>query len=46
MHGFSQRLPVDWFQERLAAEATHYQFPMLVQRLRVERAVPQCEWVE
>lgn len=24
MHGFSQRLPVDWLREHLAAEATHY----------------------
>lgn len=28
--GFSQRLPVDWVREHLAAEATHYLFPMLV----------------
>jgi hypothetical protein len=34
MHGFSQRLPVDRLQEHLAAEATHYLFPTLVQRLR------------
>lgn len=33
MHGFSQRLPVDWLQAHLAAEATHYLFPTLVQRL-------------
>lgn len=33
MHGFSQRLPVDWLKEHLAAEATHYLFPTLVQRL-------------
>lgn len=33
MHGFSQRLPVDWLQEHLAAEATHYLVPTLVQRL-------------
>ncbi|MFD7288771.1 hypothetical protein [Streptomyces sp. NPDC059863] len=32
-HGFSQRLPVDWLREHLAAEATHYLFPTLVQRL-------------
>lgn len=32
IHGFSQRLPVDWLQEHLAAEATHYLFPTLVQR--------------
>lgn len=31
--GFSQRLPVDWLQEHLAAEATHYLFPTLVHRL-------------
>ncbi|MEU9197031.1 hypothetical protein [Streptomyces hundungensis] len=34
MHGFSQRLPVDWLQGHLAAEATHYLFPTLVQHLR------------
>lgn len=27
LHGFSQRLPVDWLQEHLAAEATHYLYP-------------------
>jgi len=32
--GLSQRLPVDWLQEHLAAEATHYLFPTLVHRLR------------
>ncbi|WP_329385057.1 hypothetical protein [Streptomyces sp. NBC_01716] len=31
--GFSQRLPVDWLQEHLAAEATHYLFPALVHQL-------------
>ncbi|MET9558388.1 hypothetical protein [Streptomyces sp. NPDC006645] len=33
LHGFSRRLPVDWLQEHLAAEATHYLFPTLVHRL-------------
>ncbi|MER5184815.1 hypothetical protein ABT009_42115 [Streptomyces sp. NPDC002896] len=33
-YGFSQRLPVDWLQEHLAAEATHYLFPTLMHRLR------------
>ncbi|MFE9573593.1 hypothetical protein ACFYMW_34540 [Streptomyces sp. NPDC006692] len=33
IHGFSQRLPVDWLREHLAADATHYLFPTLVQRL-------------
>ncbi|MFB6982322.1 hypothetical protein [Streptomyces scopuliridis] len=32
--GFSQRLPVDWLREHLAAEATHYLFPALVHGLR------------
>ncbi|WP_310725935.1 hypothetical protein [Streptomyces sp. N2A] len=32
--GFSQRLPVDWRQEHLAAEATHYLFPTVVHQLR------------
>ncbi|MFD0035264.1 hypothetical protein ACFVJK_45140 [Streptomyces sp. NPDC127172] len=40
MHGFSQRLPVDWLQEHLAAEATHYLFPTLVQHLRHRPEVP------
>lgn len=31
--GFSQRLPVDWLREHLAAEGTHYLFPILVHRL-------------
>ncbi|MEU1081598.1 hypothetical protein ABZ368_15360 [Streptomyces sp. NPDC005908] len=31
-HSLSQRLPVDWLQEHLAAEATHYLFVTLVQR--------------
>ncbi|MGW1789133.1 hypothetical protein ACWCO0_00615 [Streptomyces tubercidicus] len=43
MHGFSQRLPVDWLQEHLAAEATHYLFPRLVQRLRHRPEVP-LQW--
>ncbi|WP_407287196.1 hypothetical protein [Streptomyces sp. BP-8] len=33
-YGFSRRLPGDWLQEHLAAEATHYLFPTLVHRLR------------
>ncbi|MFE2034474.1 hypothetical protein ACFXBB_14695 [Streptomyces scopuliridis] len=32
-YGFSRRLPVDWLHEHLAAEATHYLFPVLVHRL-------------
>lgn len=40
MHGFSQRLPVDWLREHLAAEATHYLFPTLVQRLTHRPEVP------
>ncbi|MGW8556130.1 hypothetical protein [Streptomyces tubercidicus] len=43
MHGFSQRLPVDWLRENLAAEATHYLFPALVQRLRHRPEVP-LQW--
>ncbi|MFB7455252.1 hypothetical protein [Streptomyces sp. NPDC056188] len=43
MHGFSQRLPVDWLREHLAAEATHYLFPTLVQRLRHRPEVP-LQW--
>ncbi|MFC9501814.1 hypothetical protein [Streptomyces sp. NPDC056982] len=43
MHGFSQRLPVDWLQENLAAEATHYLFPTLVQHLRHRPEVP-LQW--
>ncbi len=43
MHSFSQRLPVDWLQEHLAAEATHYLFPTLVQRLRHRPEVP-LQW--
>jgi hypothetical protein len=33
MHRFSRRLPVDRLREHLAAEATHYLLPTLVQRL-------------
>ncbi|MFB6560768.1 hypothetical protein ACFCYH_18135 [Streptomyces sp. NPDC056400] len=43
MHGFSQRLPVDWLREHLAAEATHYLFPTLVQRLTHCPEVP-LQW--
>jgi hypothetical protein len=43
MHGFSQRLPVDWLQEHLAAEATHYLLPSLVQRLRHRPEAP-VQW--
>jgi hypothetical protein len=43
MHGFSQRLPVDWLQEHLAAEATHYLFPTLIQRLTHRLDVP-LQW--
>ncbi|MEU0360215.1 hypothetical protein [Streptomyces cyaneofuscatus] len=43
MHGFSQRLPVDWLREHLAAEATHYLFPTLVQRLTDRPEVP-LQW--
>ncbi|MFF3271987.1 hypothetical protein ACFYWU_13815 [Streptomyces chrestomyceticus] len=43
MHGFSQRLPVDWLREHLAAEATHYLFPTLVQRLTHRPEVP-LQW--
>jgi hypothetical protein len=39
-HGFSQRLPVAWLQAHLAAEATHYLFPTLVQRLMHRPEVP------
>jgi hypothetical protein len=42
-HGFSQRLPVDWLQEHLAAEATHYLFPTVVQHLRHRTDMPQ-QW--
>ena len=43
MHGFSQRLPVDWLNEHLAAEATHYLIPTLVQRLRHRPEMP-LQW--
>ncbi|MET9933485.1 MULTISPECIES: hypothetical protein [unclassified Streptomyces] len=43
MHGFSQRLPVDWLREHLAAEATHYPFPTLVRRLTHRPEVP-LQW--
>jgi hypothetical protein len=42
-HGFSQRLPVDWLQEHLAAEATHYLFPTVIQRLGHRPEVP-LQW--
>lgn len=41
MHG--QRLPVDWLREHLAAKATHYLFPTLVQRLTHRPEVP-LQW--
>ncbi|MFD3914093.1 hypothetical protein OG894_44145 (plasmid) [Streptomyces sp. NBC_01724] len=43
VHGFSQRLPVDWLREHLATEATHYLFPTLVQRLTHRIDVP-VQW--
>ncbi|MGW9325034.1 hypothetical protein [Streptomyces koyangensis] len=43
MHGFSPRLPVDWLQEHLAAEATHYLVPTIVQHLRHRPDMPQ-QW--
>lgn len=43
MHSFSQRLPVDWLRERLAAEATHYLFPTRVQRLTHRPETP-LQW--
>ncbi|MFJ6518636.1 hypothetical protein ACIQJ4_10335 [Streptomyces filamentosus] len=43
VHSFSQRLPVDWLREHLAAEATHYLFPTLVQRLTHRPAMPR-QW--
>ncbi|MFH8628106.1 hypothetical protein ACH4A8_40510 [Streptomyces vietnamensis] len=42
-HSFSQRLPVDWLREHLAAEATHYLFPTLVQRLTHRPEMP-LQW--
>jgi hypothetical protein len=43
VHGFSQRLPVDWLQQHLAAEAMHYLFPTLVQHLRHRPEAP-LQW--
>ncbi|OKJ52718.1 hypothetical protein [Streptomyces sp. CB02261] len=43
MHSFSQRLPVDWLREHLAAEATHYLLPTLVQRLTHRPETP-LQW--
>ncbi|MEV5400948.1 hypothetical protein AB0N26_33260 [Streptomyces cellulosae] len=43
MHGFSQRLSVDWLREHLAAEATHYLFPTLVQWLTHRPEMP-LQW--
>ncbi len=43
MHGFSQRLPVDWLQDHLAEDATHYLFPTLVQRLTHRPEIP-IQW--
>ncbi|EST32814.1 hypothetical protein [Streptomyces niveus] len=43
LHGFSQRLPVEWLQENLAAEATHYLFPTLVHRLAHRPETP-LQW--
>ncbi|MFF3673710.1 hypothetical protein ACFYYS_06935 [Streptomyces sp. NPDC002120] len=43
MHRFSQRLPVDWLQGNLDAEATHYLFPALVQRLTHRPEMP-LQW--
>ncbi|MFF5088920.1 hypothetical protein [Streptomyces niveus] len=43
LHGFSQRLPVEWLQEHLAAEATHYLFPTLVHRLAHRPGTP-LQW--
>ncbi|MFD3565905.1 hypothetical protein [Streptomyces sp. NPDC058667] len=43
MHSFSQRLPVDWLREHLAAEATHYLIPTLVQRLTHRPEMP-VQW--
>ncbi|MEU1672258.1 hypothetical protein ABZ752_09520 [Streptomyces roseifaciens] len=40
---FSQRLPVAWLRAHLAAEATHYLFPTLVQHLRHRPEVP-VQW--
>lgn len=43
VHSFSQRLPVDWLQEHLVPEATHYLFPTLVQR-RTHRPETPLQW--
>ncbi|MEU1493538.1 hypothetical protein ACFYPA_28870 [Streptomyces sp. NPDC005775] len=43
MHSFSQRLPVHWLRQHLAAEATHYLFPTLVQRLTHRPETP-LQW--
>ncbi|MFD4112960.1 hypothetical protein ACFWSJ_05855 [Streptomyces niveus] len=43
LHGFSRRFPVDWLQEHLAAEATHYLFPTLVHRLAHRPETP-LQW--
>jgi hypothetical protein len=43
MHGFSQRLPVDWLRKHLAAGATHYLVPTLVQRLTHRPETP-LQW--
>ncbi|MET7753599.1 hypothetical protein ABZT27_02675 [Streptomyces sp. NPDC005389] len=43
MHSFSQRLPVDWLRRHLAAEATHYLLPTLVQRLTHRPEMP-LQW--
>ncbi|WP_128983244.1 hypothetical protein [Streptomyces roseicoloratus] len=43
IHGFSQRLPVDWLREHLDAEATHYLFPTIVQRLTHRPEMP-LQW--
>ncbi|MGK5628216.1 hypothetical protein [Streptomyces sp. URMC 123] len=40
---FSQRLPVDWLREHLAADATHYLLPTLVQRLTHRPETPR-QW--
>ncbi|MFJ7495846.1 hypothetical protein ACIQZB_32610 [Streptomyces sp. NPDC097727] len=43
VHGFSQRLAVEWLREHLSPEATHYLFPTLVQRLTHRPEVP-LQW--
>ncbi|MEU6104486.1 hypothetical protein [Streptomyces flaveolus] len=42
-HGFSQRLPVDWLQQHLATEATHYLLPTIIQRLTHRPEMP-VQW--